>query len=82
MRSLGIDLLRALGAQQPRSARELAAACGARAAEVERCLARLEGTGLVSIANGAAQLTAPFDCLDAGSISAALGRPGAGLAAP
>lgn len=79
MRSLGIDLLRALGAQQPRSARELAEACDARVARVERCLARLEGTGLLTIANGAARLAAPFDYLDAGSISAALGERGAGL---
>jgi BirA family biotin operon repressor/biotin-[acetyl-CoA-carboxylase] ligase len=79
MRSLGIDLLRALGAQHPRSVRELAAACGARVAEIERCLARLEGTGLVTIANGAARLVAPFDYLDADSISAALDARAAGL---
>jgi len=79
MRSLAIDLLRAFAAHQPRSARELAAACGARVAEVERCLARLEGTGLVTASNGAAQLVAPFDFLDAGSISAALGERAAGL---
>jgi BirA family transcriptional regulator, biotin operon repressor / biotin---[acetyl-CoA-carboxylase] ligase len=73
MRSLAIDMLRALGANAPRSARELAAACDARVAEVERCLARLGQTGLVTIENGAAHLPAPFDFLDAADIARRLG---------
>jgi len=79
MRSLGIDLLRALGARAPLGARELAAACGVRPAEVERCLARLESTGLVASADGAARLAAPFDFLDAGRVAAALGGRAAAL---
>jgi len=79
MRSLGIDLLRALGTRAPLGARELAAACDARPAEVERCLARLESTGLVATSGGAARLAAPFDFLDAGRIAAALGARAAGL---
>ncbi len=79
MRSLAIDLLRALGVQAPRSARELAADCDARPAEVERCLARLEHTGLVKTDNGAARLFAPFDFLDAADIARGLGPRAARL---
>src|SRR5579859_7272742 len=73
MRSLAIDLLRMLGAQGPRSVPALAAACDARVAEVGHCLARLEGTRLVAIADGVARLAAPFDFLDPARIAAGLG---------
>ena len=79
MRSLALDLLRALAAQDARSPHELAAACDARVAEVERCLARLEGSGLATLENGAARLAAPFDFLDAAHIAAELGPLAAGL---
>jgi BirA family biotin operon repressor/biotin-[acetyl-CoA-carboxylase] ligase len=79
MRSLAIDLLRALGANAPRSARELAAACDARVAEVERRLARLEQTGLVTTVNGAACLPAPFDFLDPEDIARRIGPRAADL---
>jgi BirA family biotin operon repressor/biotin-[acetyl-CoA-carboxylase] ligase len=79
MRSLAIDVLRALGAASPRAARELAAACDARVGEVERCLARLEQTGLVTTGDGAARLAAPFDFLDAADIARSLGLRGARL---
>lgn len=79
MRSLGIDLLRALDATSPRAVHELAAACEARVGEVERCLARLEQTGLVTTENGAARLLAPFDFLDGADIAGGLGPRAAGL---
>jgi len=79
MRSLAIDLLRALDTQDPRSTCELAAACEARVAEVERCLARLEGNGLVTAENGTARLATPFDFLDAADIAAGLGPRATGL---
>ena len=79
MRSLAIDLLRVLTANGPRSARELAAACDARVAEVERRLARLEHTGFVTRENGAVRLVAAFDFLDAARIARGLGPRAAGL---
>ncbi|MGH8747025.1 MAG: biotin--[acetyl-CoA-carboxylase] ligase [Burkholderiales bacterium] len=79
MHSLAIALLRVLDVQDPRPMRELAAACDARIGEVERCLARLEHTGLVTTGHSAARLAAPFDVLDAAVISRRLGPRAAGL---
>ncbi len=79
MRSLAIDLLRALGARGPLSVRELTQACGARGAEIERCVARLEGVRHIAFEDGRVRLAAPFDFLDAAAIAAGLGARAAGL---
>ena len=79
MRSLAIALLRMLDVQDPRPTRELATACDARIGEVERCLARLEHTGLVTTGHSATRLVAPFDFLDAAEIASGLGPCAASL---
>lgn len=73
MRSLAIDLLRALGATGASRVPALAKASGATRAEVERRLARLLATGWVEREADEVRLSAPFDFLAAEPIAAALG---------
>jgi BirA family biotin operon repressor/biotin-[acetyl-CoA-carboxylase] ligase len=74
MRSTSIDLLRTLTARGPLPRRALAATCGLRSADLERCMARLSGSGFVTSEGDIVRLTAPFDFLDAGRIRDGLGE--------